>query len=92
MWLSSNFYERAPQYWLLIGLLLVITGTYLGLQVERMYMYFGVATGVTCIVWSVVVFIRRAKRLNRQPIETYDEYLEQTCELNQSPDGLKRRF
>ena len=92
MWLSSNLYERAPQYWLLIGLLLVIIGTYLGLQVERMYMYFGVPAGTICIIWSIVVFIRRTKRVNRQPIETYDDYLEQTCELNHSPEGLKRRF
>lgn len=92
MWLPLKFYERAPQYWLLIGLLLVITGSYLGLQVERMYMYLGVTTGVICIVWSIAIFIRRTQRVNRQPIETYDEYLEQTCELNHSPEGLERRL
>lgn len=89
MWIPVNFYERAPQYWLLIGLLLIIVGSYLGLQLDRLFMYIGVTVGAACVIWSFVIFARRTKRLDRQPIETYDDYLEQTCELNYRPDGLK---
>jgi Kef-type K+ transport system membrane component KefB len=61
MWLPSQFYEKAPHYWLLLGLLFITVGSYLGLQVEINYLYFGVVVGLCCCLWSVRVFTARAK-------------------------------
>jgi hypothetical protein len=82
MWLPTPFYERAPHYWLLLGLLLVIIGIYLGFEVHRSYMYFGVGIGLACCLWSLRIFIRGKPR---RPELKYDDYLDQTCELNYNP-------
>jgi hypothetical protein len=78
VWLPSQFYEKAPHYWLLLGLLFIVVGSYLGLQVELNYLYFGVATGLGCCLWSVRVFNIRAK--HRQPESSVES--EQLAEPN----------
>jgi len=83
MWLPSAVYERAPQYWLLLGLLLIITGTYLGFQVGRMFMYVGIGVGLACCAWSIRVLMQRKIR---RPAQNQDPELDQTCELNYKPD------
>lgn len=83
MWLPTPFYERAPHYWLLLGILLIIVGMYLGFEVQRAYMYAGVGLGVACCLWSGRVFARRRPR---QPAADIDDYLDQTCELNHNPE------
>jgi hypothetical protein len=83
MWLPIPFYQRAPHYWLLLGLLLIIIGIYLGLEVQRLYLYIGVGIGMACCLWSLRIFMRRTP--GRPPLD-YDEYLDQTCELNHKPE------
>ena len=83
MWLPKLFYERAPHYWLFIGLLLIIVGMYLGFEVNRVYLYVGVGLGVGSCLWSARVLARRNPR---QPAPELDDYLDQTCELNYKPD------
>lgn len=61
MWLPSQFYEKAPHYWLVLGLLFILVGSYLGTQVERNYLFVGVAVGLSCCLWSIRVFTLRAK-------------------------------
>ncbi len=61
MWLPSQFYEKAPHYWLILGLLFIVVGSYLGLQIGFNYLYFGVAVGLCCCWWSIRVFTARAK-------------------------------
>jgi len=59
MWLPSSVYERIPQFWLLLGLLFMSSGTYLGFETRLSLIYFGV--GVLCCIWSLIVFSRRLK-------------------------------
>ena len=61
MYLPSPFYEKAPHYWLLLGVLFIVVGTYLGFQVERTYMYLGIVIGVACCAWSMRVFSKRSR-------------------------------
>lgn len=82
MYLPPQFYERAPHYWLLLGILLIIVGIYLGIEVQRPYLYFGVGIGVACCLWSLRTFTRRTPG---RAAQNYDEYLDQTCELNHNP-------
>lgn len=83
MWLPAPFYERAPLYWLLLGLLLIIVGTYLGLQIDRMFLYLGLGMGLACCIWSIRIFMRRSLR---RPAANIDSGLDQTCELNYKPE------
>ena len=81
MWLPAPVYERAPHYWILLGLLLVVTGSYLGFQIDRLYLYAGVGIGLACCAWGVRVLMRR--RVQRS---APDPDLDQTCELNYTPE------
>ena len=69
MWLPGPFYERVPQFWLMLGLLFIATGTYLGFDYEFTFLYIGV--GLVCVVWSIgVVVVRSKNRHNptRKPV------------------------
>jgi len=84
MWLPTPLYERAPHYWLLLGLLLCIVGFYLGLQIDRLYLFLAVASGAASCVWSFLLFLRRSPR---RPGPDVEPDLDQTCELNYKPDN-----
>ena len=62
MYLPDSLYERAPHYWLFIGLLLVVLGVYLGLQVDTKFMFVGVSLGLLSCAWGVRVFLRRSRK------------------------------
>jgi len=69
MWLPTPVYERIPQFWLLLGLLFLSSGTYLGFDYSLSFAYFGM--GFVCCIWSLWVFSRRLKARkapNRDPI------------------------
>lgn len=74
MWLPSPIYERIPQFWLLLGLLFMTSGTYLGFEYQLSFLYFGV--GFVCVGWGFVIFIRRSRyRLDpvRKPLAIVKE-------------------
>jgi len=58
MWLPTPIYERIPQFWLLLGLLFMSSGTYLGFDYSLSFLYFGV--GFACSIWSLWIFSVRA--------------------------------
>jgi hypothetical protein len=39
MYLPNSLYERAPHYWLFIGMLLVVLGIYLGIEMSIPFLY-----------------------------------------------------
>ena len=57
MWIPTPIYERIPQFWLLLGLLFMSSGLYLGFDYQLTFLYFG--TGVVCFVWSIRIFVMR---------------------------------
>jgi hypothetical protein len=59
MWIPTPIYERIPQFWLLLGLLFMSSGTYLGFDYKLSFLYFGV--GFACCVWSLSIFTMRLK-------------------------------
>lgn len=83
MWLPSAIYEKAPHYWLLLGLLFIIIGMYLGFEVQREYLYAGIGLGVACCLWGFRVM---SQRKPRETATNVDDYLDQTCELSYKPD------
>lgn len=62
MYLPESLYERAPQYWLFIGMLLVVVGVYLGLQVNTKFLFVGVSLGLLSCGWGLHVYLRRARK------------------------------
>lgn len=62
MYLPNSLYERAPHYWLFVGLLLAILGIYLGIQVDSKFMYVGVGLGVLSCGWGVRILLRRMRK------------------------------
>lgn len=88
MWLPTPIYERVPQFWLLLGLLFMTSGTYLGFEYTLSFAYFGV--GGVCVVWSVMVFVKRARFRNdpvRKPIPTFKSEEEQEAEANPAQES-----
>ena len=59
MYLPTPIYERIPQFWLLLGLLFMSSGTYLGFDYALSFGYFGV--GFVCCIWSLWIFSMRLK-------------------------------
>ena len=64
MYLPSTLYERAPHYWIFIGVLLVVLGIYLGIEVGGTFLVTGVTLGLASCAWGIRVFTRRARRTN----------------------------
>lgn len=82
MFVPKSVYEYAPYYWIVLGVFLVVVGTYLGTNGSKTYLYAGIGGGIVACLWGLRVFQRRLSQTNRQPCETYEQYLDQTCELN----------
>ena len=57
MWIPTPIYERLPQFWLLLGLLFMSSGTYLGFDYKLSFFYF--AVGFACALWSLFIFTKR---------------------------------
>lgn len=62
MYLPNTLYERAPQYWLFIGMLLIVLGVYLGIEMSQTFMYVGVFLGVASCAWGAFVMVRRSRK------------------------------
>lgn len=78
MWLPTPVYERIPQFWLLLGLLFMSSGTYLGFDYALSFVYFGV--GFICCIWSLWIFSMRL-RARKAP-----DQAQQTTEASQDVD------
>lgn len=55
MRLTANIFERLPQAWVLVGLLIITTGVYLGFDYSFVFVYLGV--GVLCFLYGVGLFV-----------------------------------
>jgi len=67
MWIPKPVYERIPQCWVLLGLLFMSSGLYLGFDYQLTFVYFW--TGVFCFAWGMRIFVMRRIYRNRPPIE-----------------------
>jgi len=61
MYLPNSLYERAPHYWLFIGMLLVVLGIYLGIEMSSAFLYTGVSLGLASCAWGARIFLRRSR-------------------------------
>ncbi len=70
MYLPSTLYERAPHYWIFIGVLLVVLGIYHGFEVGGTFLYTGVALGLASCFWGARVLVRRSRQANDNDVVT----------------------
>ena len=62
MYLHDTLYERAPHYWIFIGVLLIILGIYLGVEMSSTFLITGVALGLASCAWGIRILMRRSRR------------------------------
>jgi len=62
MYLHDTLYERAPHYWIFIGVLLIILGIYLGVEMSNSFLIVGVTLGLASCAWGIRVMMRRSRR------------------------------
>jgi hypothetical protein len=55
MKLVSDIFERLPQVWVLVGLLFIATGLYLGFDYSLIFVYLGI--GTICLAYGLVLFV-----------------------------------
>ena len=60
MQIPSFIQDRLPQFWLLLGVLFLATGTYLGFDYPVTFLYF--AVGIVCIFWSFCIVVLRPRK------------------------------
>ena len=60
MWLPAPIYNRLPQFWLVAGVLFMVSAIYFGFGYRWSIYYFGV--GVVACVWSVGILVARSRR------------------------------
>jgi len=54
MRLTSDIFERLPQVWVLVGLLIIASGVFLGFDYSLVFVYLGI--GVLCFLYGIVLF------------------------------------
>lgn len=59
MWLPTPVYQRIPAFWLVVGILFVVLGLYIGFHFALIYVYLGL--GVVCIVRGIWVQLIRQR-------------------------------
>ena len=82
MYVPKGIYERAPYYWIILGVLLIVMGTYLVATGNNNFFAAGIIGGLIACVWGLRIVRHRLVRENRKICSTYDDYLTETCELN----------
>lgn len=59
MWVPAPLYERIPQFWLLLGLLFISLGLYIGFDFELIFFY--LALGIVCLARGIWIQMLRTR-------------------------------
>ena len=82
MRIPTPIYERIPQFWLLLGILFMSSGTFLGFEYRLTFVNFGV--GFICCMWSMWIFTMRLRdRIVAQQTQHQAESAEQPQQAEQ---------
>ena len=86
MWIPTPVYERLPQFWLLLGLLFMSSGVYLGFEYRLSFAYFFI--GALCVVWSVKTVIMRSKFRSQKTLVVSSAAADSDGAAPTAPDGV----
>ena len=70
MYLHSTLYERAPHYWIFIGVLLVVLGIYLGVELSSTFLFLGITLGLASSAWGIRILMRRSRQSEDADVAT----------------------
>jgi len=70
MHLPESLYERAPHYWIFIGVLLAILGVYLGMEISQTYLLVGVVLGLASCAWGIRILMHRTRQRDDEDVAT----------------------
>ena len=70
MWIPLPLYERIPQFWLLLGLLFIALGLYIGFDFELIFFY--LALGVLCVARGIWIQLMRLRYREKRKESTDD--------------------
>lgn len=59
MWVPAPLYERIPQFWLLLGLLFISLGLYIGFDFELIFFY--LTLGIVCLARGIWIQMLRTR-------------------------------
>jgi hypothetical protein len=82
MWLPSKLYERLPLWWILVGLLFMLSALYLGLDYGPAYGYLGL--GVGCSVFGLLITIWRAQHRSDKSTNDRSDTVERSNDQDRS--------
>jgi len=60
MQIPSFIQDRLSQFWLLLGVLFLVTGVFLGTDYPVTYIYF--ALGIACVFWGFCIVVLRPRK------------------------------
>jgi hypothetical protein len=70
MYIHSTLYEKAPYYWIFVGVLLVILGIYLGVEMSSTFLFAGVTLGLASCAWGIRILARRSRQSDEADVAT----------------------
>lgn len=86
MWIPTPVYERLPQFWLLLGLLFMSSGVYIGFDYRLSFAY--IIIGALCVVWSAKTVIMRTKFRSQKTLVVSPTAAESDGPTAATPDGV----
>lgn len=89
MHIPGNIFARIPYYWIGAGILLILGGIILGIAADKSFLAVGVIAGGIACTLGIRVFRQQLVADEDSKSGAYDDYSDQTCELNLAED---RRF
>lgn len=81
MWIPSPLYKRIGLFWLLLAVLFMTSGAYLGFDYTFSFVYF--TAGIICFLQSIRIFVMRQS--NRKA----PHYIQAEAEAEEQPQGAQ---
>jgi len=92
MKITADIFERLPQVWVLVGLLIIATGLYLGFDYSLVFVYLGI--GVVSFLYGLTLYVllllegpgkSKARPLSRDFISIGETVIMPTPDADQEP-------
>ena len=87
MFIPTELYERTPHFWVILGTVLVLTGIYFGAAESPIYSVASLVCGAAAFARGLLGLRKRVLPEVERSYSDYDDYLDQTCELNYRPEA-----
>ena len=75
--IPRGLYDSAPYYWVVIGIVLLVLGTYVAVTGASAHYALGLISGVISCIWGLRVFQQRLSRRVQGRCSTCDKHVQQ---------------